>query len=423
MDEFLSPNWHPILNHFPLGLLSIGVLLELLSLFIRRGGMRTAARWMILCGTLLAIPTVTAGLYAFRETLLPATARITLMPWHALAEASPWTADQWRYAWWHLGLNGGAALLFVTVSMTFIALSDRWRKLLYAPLLLLLLAAMGLVVVGSWFGGEMVYRFGVAAAPEDAAAPAGWGDIRFYLPPLQTHLFAAGLVLASAVLAVALAFRQWTSPVVSERAPRPVAGPTTRAYAAWAWLVAGLLALGAGIAGAWAVMGSFTADAFQQNLDTLAQTGEHLRLLLHLIFGFLLIVLPLVLAGLLRFVRRSRIIPTLLMGLIVLIAGFQVWLGIAMLFDGHARPVLGFSSPAAAATGHTHSQSEQADAHPEEEPDHAEPDSEPPAPEAQPTDEAPAEPESTPEDQREPQPADEDEAPAQPGDGQEDGPA
>lgn len=50
-EQFISPNWHVILIHYPLGLLAVGILIEFFSfLGWRRSGFRTAGRWMILLG-------------------------------------------------------------------------------------------------------------------------------------------------------------------------------------------------------------------------------------------------------------------------------------------------------------------------------------------------------------------------------------
>ena len=45
MREYISPNWHAILIHAPLGLLSVGIILELMGFLWRRSGLRPAARW------------------------------------------------------------------------------------------------------------------------------------------------------------------------------------------------------------------------------------------------------------------------------------------------------------------------------------------------------------------------------------------
>ena len=40
--------------------------------------------------------------------------------------------------------------------------SDRWRQRLYPVFLVLLLGCVGIMAVGAWYGGEMVYREGIA---------------------------------------------------------------------------------------------------------------------------------------------------------------------------------------------------------------------------------------------------------------------
>ena len=52
--EFINPNWHVILIHYPLGVFMLGLLLEVAFLIFRyQGAVRIAARWMIVLGALL----------------------------------------------------------------------------------------------------------------------------------------------------------------------------------------------------------------------------------------------------------------------------------------------------------------------------------------------------------------------------------
>jgi len=46
--------------------------------------------------------------------------------------------------------------------VTWIACSDRWRRTLHIPILLVVLWGVTMMIVASWHGGEMVYRLGVA---------------------------------------------------------------------------------------------------------------------------------------------------------------------------------------------------------------------------------------------------------------------
>src|SRR5687768_18387730 len=66
--EFINPNLHVILIHYPLGLLVVGTLIELFSfLGWRKSGFRTAGRWMLLIGILSLPPTMLSGLYALAD--------------------------------------------------------------------------------------------------------------------------------------------------------------------------------------------------------------------------------------------------------------------------------------------------------------------------------------------------------------------
>src|ERR671913_975676 len=66
--EFINPNLHVILIHYPLGLLVVGTLIELFSfLGWRRSAFRAAGRWMLLLGILSLAPTMFSGLYALAD--------------------------------------------------------------------------------------------------------------------------------------------------------------------------------------------------------------------------------------------------------------------------------------------------------------------------------------------------------------------
>src|SRR5438552_9826825 len=71
--EYITPNWHAVLIHAPLGLLSVGIAMEVLGFLWRKSGARMAARWMILLGAITAVPAVTSGIYAYRDVINPST--------------------------------------------------------------------------------------------------------------------------------------------------------------------------------------------------------------------------------------------------------------------------------------------------------------------------------------------------------------
>src|SRR5437764_721251 len=114
-DEFIHPNWHVILIHFPLGLLGVGVVIELLSFLWRRSGFRIAGHWMILIGALACLPSATSGIYAFHDVVTYHTNLGDDASWGDIKIASHWNDTQW-----HLMRNH---VLFATIGALVIALT------------------------------------------------------------------------------------------------------------------------------------------------------------------------------------------------------------------------------------------------------------------------------------------------------------
>lgn len=401
--DFISPNWHVIFLHYPIALLTLGLLIELLSFLWPRGGFRVAGRWMILLGALLTIPTATSGIYAFRDALIPALGDPVLMPWHQVAEQSRWTEQQWEFMSRHAWYNAiGTALVLVAV-VAWTASGDRLRRKLYLPALGLLIVGVAMFTLGAWHGGEAVYRYGTAvqegphvrateAPPGSAAeAPRAFDDfnawVRHYLPPLQMHIVLAGFVVASCVGALALTLRKAESPRPGPEEPPavnpydPLAldpaadrrevvdeshGPygderqtllvPPKVYPGRFWLLAFVLAALTAVFGFWSVMGAWTAEAWEHNLEEVREE-DHLRLLIHVILGVGIIALPLVLAALVRFARNWRVISLALAALLFVVIGFQTWFGIAMLYDTHSGPLFGYGEPGTQTHEHNHDQS------------------------------------------------------------------
>ncbi|RPI58810.1 MAG: hypothetical protein EHM48_09750, partial [Planctomycetaceae bacterium] len=74
MNEFITPNWHAFLIHAPMGLLGVGIVVELLKFCWPQSSLRNAGRWMIALGSLLAVPALTAGIYALRNVMVAGVA-------------------------------------------------------------------------------------------------------------------------------------------------------------------------------------------------------------------------------------------------------------------------------------------------------------------------------------------------------------
>jgi uncharacterized membrane protein len=236
--EFINPNWHVILIHYPLGVFVLGMFLEFACLVARHHGtVRSAARWMIVLGALSALPAAYAGMYAMSDVVRrTAPSAANDAPWHVVAGASSLDEAQWEMLGSHAWTNGGIAVIAAVVVTIAVACTDRWRKRLYPIFLLLLLGCLGFMAAGAYAGGEMVYRTGLAVKlpyqPDDRAVaatqpatqslsaastrpaspaadlqtrqPAG---VAYYVNPLQTHVTLAGLAAAIGMLGIGLSLR------------------------------------------------------------------------------------------------------------------------------------------------------------------------------------------------------------------------
>lgn len=237
--RFINPNYHVILIHYPLGVFVLGVFLELFSIFWRRSSIRLAARWMIALGALLMLPSATSGIFALHDVRKQGI-------------------DPARYEMLksHVWLMGCATILAVACAVIGIGASNRWRRKLYFPLLAGVVAAWGLMVVGSWHGGETIYQQGTGVAiikvnkvrdddgnlVRDAKGQPIYKTVYKKLPEpqkrsfkdyqdvvnyyiggdLQIHIITAGFAFAVAMGALGLSIRRLTSASSEESEPEPV---------------------------------------------------------------------------------------------------------------------------------------------------------------------------------------------------------
>lgn len=397
-DEFINPNWHVVFLHYPIALLTAGIIGEIIGYFRPRGGLRTASRWMILIGGLLAIPTALLGLYAFRDTVVAGVAEPNLK-WYQIVARSIWSEAQWQFMWDHLVYNLLAVIVTLGVIVAWIGCAERTRRRYYCPMLTLLVGSLVLMSFGAWHGGEAVYRMGTAvetAEPQIQAIAAehderGGDDqsiaeeidvsnvpprmtpaphvahhehanvgrteevsapsrAAYYLSPLQLHLLFAGLMIAPAIVALGLIFRRGQELTLRPNGNTHGIGPAVEVTARTAffhsrglWFAVLGFGFAAAVAGAWSVMGSlFSAVGWQSNWAEL-QEWSHRRLTAHAIVGPVLLVTSLALGLLAWFApNRKKIAGTLAVVFFAALA-IQAWLGIAMLFDSHEGPLTNFN--------------------------------------------------------------------------------
>lgn len=402
--EFINPNWHVILIHYPLGVFVLGMVIELFSFMYRRSTLRVAGRWMILLGALLAIPTALSGVYALGNVVrmdLPATAETADRPWADVVASSQLNEHQWEYLGRHAWAQASSTALAVVLVVMFLGLSDRWRRRLYFPVFLGLLASLAAMVWGAYFGGEMVYRHGTAVAvveakgaTPEATVPAPVESaaddqvevkrsVEFFVPPLQLHVLLAGLATAVALGALGLSMRQiataddptrhdletdaeterlerdmlYEPPVPRGPAAMDVArslnpeadvtSPPPRLPTSRTWLLAALLALGASASGAWFLVGLDETRTWEpRRLWAMVMPTEEspgLRRIAHVATGGVIILTPLLLALATRVSRRPKGTVTVLGLLLVAAVAAQVWLGTLLMLDTPRGPLVKFN--------------------------------------------------------------------------------
>ncbi len=383
--EFINPNWHVILIHLPLGVFVMGVLIELFSFLYRDSAIRIVARGMIWLGALSTLPAAYSGVYAFANVVrmeLPAEAGGDPegRPWHETAAAASGPGGlnehQWEYLGRHAWAQGSSAVLAALLVTIGFGASDRWRQKLQVPIMAGLVLALVAMAWGAYFGGEMVYRYGTgvnvvqekgampeasaptttdSAAQEQTEVKAG---VERYVPPLQLHVTLAGVAAALSLAALGMSMRvmstadAWRDTEVAparnlldlESGPRDDydldrtspdpdsgAGPHGIPSARF-WLLAALTGGLAALAGWWFLGGLDETGTWQPQALWQA-VAQHQRRLYHVIGAGVLFVLPLILALIARFARRSKFLLGLFSLLLIASLGAQAWLGVLLMFD------------------------------------------------------------------------------------------
>ena len=352
--ELIHPNWHVVLIHYPLALLTLGLLVELWSIVYRRGTLRAAGRWMILLGALATLPAATSGLYAYYDAVRHAgQGEAEMEPggdaWYQLVrdarvQLSQRQFDDLKHHIWRMA---PATILLILALVSYIGASDRWRRRLYLPCLLLIMFAVGVQVWGAWFAGESIHVRGTAVERDateaifDPKQPAQ--TARGIVPPLQVHVLLAGLTLAAAVGALALSVRAAVTHRRETVAPAPGADTHDVVYAdspavqvkmiviaepvhaGRFWILAIVLALLTATAGVWVAGWSW-----RQIKPLFAQPRD----LAHMSLGAAIVVLGLMLLALARWGRGRRWWLALVASLLLAVVAAQVWMGILLMYDG-----------------------------------------------------------------------------------------
>lgn len=388
--HLISPNIHVVLVHFPLGVFALGLFLEIFWFLWKRSSMRVAARWMILLGGLLSVPTALSGVDAFAD--VNENTRHVVHSDEGDRRELGVSEEQWRYLQKHIlytSIGSGLAAIGVTIGL---GLSDRWRKRLHYPLLAVLIGAAALLVFGSHFGGEGIYLESVAVNLRGEPA----AGLEYLAPARSMHVLMAGLALAVALGALGLSFRTAAEARAAEQAadterelsalapatsataiPRrgiddltvartlnaEVALGPARTPSSRFWLLASVLFLVALALGVWLL------ESQELSRPSFAEAKAHLvsdvwnmarhpdlknRRGDHIVIGAALVVLPLILAGAVRWGARHRFLLGVLCAMAVLLIAAEIWLGVLLIYKGSTGPVYRFVAPESASEALDH---------------------------------------------------------------------
>ncbi len=135
------PNLHPLVVHFPIALLFLSLILETIALLRKDPELSRAAWWNQIGGTAGLALTVASGLLAENTVSISGDARDLFERHELLAFLS--------------------AGIFAILLLWRIAARGNIPRQSPAAYFVLFVAGVACVLVGAWYGGEMVYWYGV----------------------------------------------------------------------------------------------------------------------------------------------------------------------------------------------------------------------------------------------------------------------
>lgn len=397
--QFINPNFHIVFVHYPIALLIVGLAAEVLSVLgWRRTGLRMAGRWMIFLGALSSIPTALLGLYAMNELVRAGIGESQQAGhWADALRVSPLINGDpraWAMMKLHAWINAGVAVALSLTAVFWAGGSETFRRFMYIPALFVVIVGVAATSVGAWYGGEMVYRRGVAvvdrhaspsavttqpaitlsAATEPTTAPADAShDWTYYAPPMQMHVLLAGFSVALALGAMAVSFRRANVLNEADRDfTRMRSDPTDysaafglrpQAYAVAGnqrpdrqarpgippddvdeptpngrfWFFLSLIALATAAFGLYLFLtdvGVTFADATRMIPELWHDQVQPLpRRMIHIISGGVIVLVPLLLALIAKWAPRQRTVLFIFTLWLLAAIAAQAWLGSLMLLD------------------------------------------------------------------------------------------
>lgn len=386
--EWVQPNLHVAVVHFPVALLAAGLAAEWVTLLVARRAesLRSAGRWMMLLGAMACLPVAFSGVYALAD-LARGAGGSAATAWHELRSAAlaPGVLDALV---WHGQVQAAASAVALLVTTWFLACSDGARRALYLPLLLAMTAAVGATLYGAHVGGQAVYRHGagVAAGAYDRASAhdaepdsedsrnEGTGTTRpttaaaaverltQATPPLQLHALVSGAAISLGLAAFACAWRNTALIRAAEKAPKRPVGPVPgssrfepppkavdKLPASRLLLLAAALVVVAGAVGTWHLsresQTTVPRELWEMVLtfppgEALApENRDMLRRPAHVALGAVLLAAPLLMALWAWLRPRARFVLFVSTVLFLAAAVAQSGVGTLLLLDGPVGPI------------------------------------------------------------------------------------
>lgn len=135
----IIPNWHPILVHFTVALLSVSALLYFAGLVFKKPHFLLIARWNLWIGAAITVGTILAGLDAY----------------NSIAHDGPLHKAMTEHKNWAL-ITGSIFILLALWAL----FKHRGAKTVSPIFVFIIILASGLLSITGFLGAEVVYRHG-----------------------------------------------------------------------------------------------------------------------------------------------------------------------------------------------------------------------------------------------------------------------
>lgn len=143
MSFTILPNWHPVLVHFTIALLTISAFLYVAGIALKKENFFIVARWNLWIGVTITVGTLVAGLYAYNTVVHDDVSHVAM-------------TDHRNWAF-------GTASIFVLLALWALK-TQRGAKAVHPLFAFAMVLATGLLFITGYKGGDIVYRYGLGVA-------------------------------------------------------------------------------------------------------------------------------------------------------------------------------------------------------------------------------------------------------------------